>query len=92
MSIFVEFPEQLLVACREEPEGFKRRVMILTLGQLYEEGTISSGVAAEILGCSRLEFYRLIGERGFAAIDYTEAEFEEEAKTSRELAEKLRAR
>lgn len=51
---------------------------------------ISSGVAAEILGCSRLKFYRLIGERGLVAIDYTEAKFEEEAKTSRELADQLR--
>lgn len=37
----------------------------------------------------RLEFYRLISEQGFAVIDYTEAEFEEEAKTSRQLGEKL---
>ncbi len=89
MSFFVEFPEELLVVCREKPEVFKRKVMILTLGKLYEEGKISSGIASDILGCSRFEFYRLIGEQGFAVIDYTETEFEEEAKTSRELAKKL---
>jgi predicted HTH domain antitoxin len=63
--------------------------MILALGKLYEEGKISSGIASDILGCSRLEFYRLISEQGFAVIDYTETEFEQEAITSRELAQKL---
>lgn len=89
MSVIVEFPEELLIACREEKDVFQRRVMILTLGKLYQEGKISSGVGAEILGCDRLEFYRLISEQGFAVIDYTEAEFEQEAQTSRQLAEKL---
>ena len=91
MSLIVEFPEKLLVACREETEAFKRRVKVLTLGKLYQEGKISSGIASEILGCSRLEFYRLISEEGFAVIDYTETEFEEEARTSRELARSLKS-
>jgi predicted HTH domain antitoxin len=89
MSLFVEFPEELLVVCREEPEMFKRKVMILALGKLYQEGKISSGIASDILGCNRLEFYRLISEQGFAVIDYTETEFEQEVRTSRELAKKL---
>ena len=38
MSVTVEFPEELLVACREEKDFFQRRVMVLTLGKLYEEG------------------------------------------------------
>jgi predicted HTH domain antitoxin len=89
MTVTVEFPEELLIACREEKKLFQRRVMVLTLGKLYEEGKISSGVGSEILGCDRLEFYRLISEQGFAVIDYTRAEFEEEAKTSRHLGEEL---
>lgn len=89
MTVTVEFPEELLIACREEKKLFQRRVMVLTLGKLYEEGKISSGVGSEILGCDRLEFYRLISEQGFVVIDYTEAEFEQEAKTSRHLGEKL---
>ena len=89
MSVTVEFPEELLVACREEKDFFQRRVMVLTLGKLYEEGKISSGVGSKILGCDRSEFYRLIREQGFAVIDYTETEFEEEARTSRHLGDKL---
>ena len=55
----------------------------------HEEGKISSGVGSKILGCDRSEFYRLIREQGFAVIDYTETEFEEEARTSRHLGDKL---
>lgn len=62
--------------------------MVLTLGKLYEEGKIS-GVGSKILGCDRSEFYHLISEQGFAVIDYTETEFEEEARTSRHLGDKL---
>ena len=89
MSVTVEFPEELLVACREEKDFFQRRVMVLTLGKLYQEGKISSGVGSKILGCDRSKFYHLISEQGFAVIDYTETEFEEEARTSRHLGDKL---
>ena len=89
MSVTVEFPEELLVACREEKDFFQRRVMVLTLGKLYEEGKISSGVGSKVLGCDRSKFYHLISEQGFAVIDYTETEFEEEARTSRHLGDKL---
>ncbi|WP_242049838.1 UPF0175 family protein [Planktothricoides raciborskii] len=41
---------------------------------MYAEGKISSGFGAQILGCNRLEFYRLMSEHGFAAIDYSEEE------------------
>ena len=54
MSVTVEFPEELLIACREEKDVFQRRVMVLTLGKLYQEGKISSGVGSEILGCDRV--------------------------------------
>jgi hypothetical protein len=39
-----------------------------------------------VLGCDRLEFYRLLSVHGFSVIHYTTAELEEEARTSREIA------
>lgn len=54
MSVTVEFPEELLIACREEQDVFQRRVMVLTLGKLDREGKISSGIGSEILGCVRV--------------------------------------
>jgi predicted HTH domain antitoxin len=86
MSIRVEFPEALLVASKEDPAEFTRKVMIYTLGHLYEQGKISSGLGAQVLGCDRLEFYRLLSAHGFSVIHYTTVEMEEEARTSREIA------
>jgi hypothetical protein len=37
MSVYVKFPDALLVASREEREVFSRNVLIYTLGHLYAE-------------------------------------------------------
>src|SRR5438445_12141206 len=89
MSIRVEFPDELLVATREDPQAFARKVMIYTLGHLYEQGKISSGVGAQVLGWDRLEFYRLLSEHGFSVIHYTAEELEEEVRTSRKIAARV---
>jgi predicted HTH domain antitoxin len=89
MDITVEFPEELLVACGEDREQFTRRVMVSTLGQMIQQGKISSGFGARILGCDRWEFYHLLTEYGFSVIDYAAEDAAYEARTSRELAKRL---
>jgi predicted HTH domain antitoxin len=74
----VAFPNELLVALREEPDGFRQKVLIYTLGKLYELGRISGGFAAQMLDCDLWEFYRLLSENGFAVIDYPEDELSAE--------------
>ncbi len=80
MGIEVSFPEELLYALRLDREEFRRRALVYVLGKLYEEGVISGGLAANILGCDRWEFYRLLSEHGFNVIDYPEDELEEEKR------------
>ena len=41
MNVKVLFPEELLLALREDPESFRKKVLIFTLGKLYEAGRIS---------------------------------------------------
>lgn len=91
-GVTVQFPQALLVASREDALQFQRRVMISTLGSLYEQGRISSGLGAQVLGCDRREFYRLLTEHGFSVLDYAEDEQEFEAKSSLELAARIRQR
>ncbi len=92
MTIDVTFPEELLVASKEDREQFSRQVVIYTLGHLYEEGKISSGLGAQVLGCDRREFYRLLTESGFSVIDYPADEQEDEVQTSREIANRIKSR
>ena len=90
MDISVTFPEELLIAARETPENFSRLVMIYTLGHLYEQGKISSGIGASILGCNRWEFYRQLSEHGFSVIDFNPEELDAEAMTSRDIAPRIK--
>jgi len=91
MSISVTFPEELLVASREDRDRFTRQVMIYTLGHLYEQGKISSGLGARVLDCDRREFYRLLAENGFSIIDYPLDDRDDEARTSHEVADRIRS-
>jgi predicted HTH domain antitoxin len=90
MSVVVEFPEALLVASKEDREKFSRQVVIYTLGHFYEQGKISSGLGAEILGCDRWEFFRILSDNGFSVIDYLSEELEDEAQSSRQIARQYR--
>ena len=92
MSVNVTFPEELLVASREDRDRFTRQVTIYTLGHLYEQGKISSGLGARVLDCDRREFYRLLTENGFSVIDYPLDDQDDEARTSREMADRIRSR
>ena len=85
-GLTVNFPDSVLVAAREDPVHFQRRVLVQTLGSLYAQGKLSSGLGAQVLGCDRWEFYRLLTEYGFSVLDYAEDEQTYEADTSRELA------
>ena len=71
-------------------ENLPRQVMIYTLGHLYEQGKISSGLGARVLGCDRVEFYRLLSEHGFSILDYPADEAASEARTSREIAGRVK--
>jgi len=86
MSVQVEFPDEILLAVREDRAAFIRKAMIYTLGHLYSEGKISAGFAGQVLGCDRVEVYRRFAEHGFAVIDYPEEERAMEAAAGRAIA------
>lgn len=82
MKIEVVVPDELLTALEQEPEDLRRQILFHTLASLYQSGGISGGLAARVMGCSRRQFYRLLSEAGFAVIDYSEEELEQEGEVS----------
>lgn len=90
MTVNVQFPEELLVVSREDQDVFSRNVVITTLGRLYVQGKISSGIGARVLGCDRLEFYRLLSDYGFPVVDYTKTEWDAESQSARRIAERIK--
>ena len=89
MTISVTFPEELLIAAREEKGVFSRKVVIYTLGHLYQEGKISGGLVAKILDCDKQTAYTILSEYGFPVIDYDQDEWESEVQSSKKIANQI---
>ena len=53
-----------------------------TVLRLFEQGEISSGYGAELLGITRYEFMMLLGKRGVPFFNYTAEELEEELQAA----------
>lgn len=73
MNVFqVELPENLNVS------DFELKMWIAT--RLLEEGRLSSGQAAEIVGLSKRDFLELLGKYNVAFFGYSLEELEEDLK------------
>jgi predicted HTH domain antitoxin len=58
--INIEYPESLANTLRLNGKEFASEMKTSSLVKLYELGKVSSGVAARVLGLSRLEFLELL--------------------------------
>ena len=61
-EIQVPFPQELAFALKMQEPELARELQRLSIIKLYELGKLSSGVAAKLLGCSRIDFLELVGE------------------------------
>jgi len=60
--INVEYPESLAHLLRLKGKEFEFEIKASSLVKLYELGKVSSGVAAKVLGISRIDFYELLAK------------------------------
>lgn len=60
--INVEYPESLASTLRLSGEDFAAEIKTTSLIKLYELGKVSSGVAARVLGLSRIDFLELLAK------------------------------
>jgi hypothetical protein len=82
MKLEILLPDDWLKSVDEQPNLLPQQALIYMLGTLYNSGQISGGLAANVMGCNQIEFYQLLSEYGFAVIDYSEEELEQEAEVS----------
>ncbi len=74
----ITFPSEVLDMLSTTYEDDANVIKEAAVLELYREGKISSGKAAEILGMNRFEFIRYAGKKGIPYIRITSAELEEE--------------
>lgn len=81
----ISFPSEVLAMIATTYQDDSAVIKEAAVLELYREGKISSGKAAEILGMERFEFIRYAGMKGIPYIRMAPEELEEEIK----LLEKL---
>jgi predicted HTH domain antitoxin len=59
-QIAILYPESLAFSLKMESREFQREIKTVSVLKLYELGKVSSGIAAKILGMSRLEFLDIL--------------------------------
>jgi predicted HTH domain antitoxin len=77
-TITVELPEQVEQALNRTPGEMARDVKLYAALMLYQLGKLSSGMAAQMAGLSRVEFLYLCGEYGISVFQYTTEELDAE--------------
>lgn len=77
-TITVDVPEQVQHALNRTPSEMSRDVKLYTALMLYQLGKLSSGMAAQMAGVSRVEFLHLCGEYGISVFQYTAEELDAE--------------
>lgn len=60
--IKIEYPESLANTLKLSSKEFASEMKISSLVKLYELGRVSSGIAAKVLGLSRLDFLELLAK------------------------------
>jgi len=61
-TINIEYPESLANSLRLSEKEFESEMKTSSLVKLFELGKVSSGVAARVLGLSRVDFLELLAK------------------------------
>jgi len=77
-TITVNLSDEVQRALNRTPNEMERDVKLYAALMLYQLGKLSSGMAAEMAGLSRVEFLYLCGEYGVSVFQYTAEELASE--------------
>lgn len=72
----LELPDQVRLALNRTPGEMDRDLRLYAALMFYQLGKLSSGMAAQMAGISRVEFLHLCGEYGISVFQYNPEELE----------------
>ncbi|MEA2600574.1 MAG: hypothetical protein QOF89_1566 [Acidobacteriota bacterium] len=78
LKVEIELPRNLLAALNVPESDLGRRAREWVLLELFQEGRISAGKAAELLGLSKPQFLELLNQRNLPYLDADLKELERE--------------
>jgi predicted HTH domain antitoxin len=78
LKVEIELPEKLVAALDVPESELGRQAREWVLLELFQEGKISSGKAAEFLGLSKAQFLDLLNERHLPYLDADPGDLERE--------------
>lgn len=84
-TIQLELEDELAALLRERNQSLERTAREFIVLELYRQGRISSGKAAQLLGMPRSQFIPFAGRLGLPLFDMTSDEWEAEARLARAL-------
>ncbi|MEM7586363.1 MAG: UPF0175 family protein [Acidobacteriota bacterium] len=89
VKIEVELPSDLVLALNVEPSELSSRAREWILLELFQEGIISAGKAAEVLGLTKAGFLQLLDLRGLPYLDASYDELESQMDVAMQAADDL---
>ena len=84
-TIQVNLDSDLVAVLEEVGRPAKDSVRELIVLELYREGLISSGKAAELMGLPRVEFIRRAGQQGIPYFQMSREELRQEIEQAKSL-------
>lgn len=82
-STAITYPSEILWALQQEPEDFEREARVFLALKLYEQGRLSTGLAAKLAGVPRMAFLFLLGQHGLSPVGVEPEELEVDLENAR---------
>ena len=81
-TITIQVPDGILDSLKEDPEELANDLKIYAAIEMYREGKLSTGKAAEFLGIPRIAFFKLLGKHKVPLYDVNEKELEKDIENA----------
>jgi predicted HTH domain antitoxin len=85
LNVQVKLPTDVVALLAPTQDEAASCLKQLALIELFRRGEISSGYGAELLGITRWDFIKLLGEHGVPYVDMTTEELEQDFEVAKRL-------